>query len=131
MGILLICLAHAVPVWVVGIWFRSKGVTLVTAILSAVVGVLTGGPVFAILDLLAIVVAYQMASAFFRKPPVAPSLVQTPPPAQPVQTRPIQVARAVQPSPVGKFLSEFVWVVAAAAIIAAIVYKLSTTPVVA
>ncbi|NMQ07942.1 hypothetical protein E4Q08_23260 [Candidatus Accumulibacter phosphatis] len=56
--VILIALLHAVPVLVVGAVKRSKIWLAVTAMIAGVIGVVTGSPAYAAVDLLAVAVAF-------------------------------------------------------------------------
>lgn len=66
--VFLIALVPAFVVLMVGFVTRRKGPTLTAAILAALLGALTGSPVYMALDLVCVLVAYLVASSFFKKP---------------------------------------------------------------
>ena len=64
----LIALGPAFVVLMVGVFSKRKGPTLTAAILAAILGAVTGSPVFMALDLVCVLVAYLVATSFFKKP---------------------------------------------------------------
>ena len=63
----LIALVPAFVVLMVGFISKRKGPTLAAAILAAILGAATGSPVYMALDLVCVLVAYLVASSFFKK----------------------------------------------------------------
>jgi len=64
MTVLLIMLLHGVPVFIIGIWSDSKGLLAISAIISGLIGVLTGNPVWMLADLFSVFIGYSLASSF-------------------------------------------------------------------
>jgi len=54
-------LCHAVPVFVIGIWLADESALTIAAIISAVIGMLTGNPMWILADLFAVFIAYSLA----------------------------------------------------------------------
>jgi hypothetical protein len=66
--VFLIALVPAMVVLAVGFLTRRKGPTLMAAILMAILGAITGSPVYMALDLVCVLVGYLVATSFFKKP---------------------------------------------------------------
>lgn len=81
--VILIALLHAVPVLVVGAVKRSKIWLAVTAMIAGVIGVVTGSPAYAAVDLLAVAVAFFVGISYINSQkavvPKAPKLPPTMP----------------------------------------------------
>ncbi len=81
--VILIALLHAVPVLVVGAVKRSKIWLAVIAMIAGVIGVVTGSPAYAAVDLLAVAVAFFVGVSYINSQkavvPKAPKLPPTMP----------------------------------------------------
>lgn len=64
--VLLIALLHGLPVLFVGWTFGSRSLAIAMAIVMSLVGVLTGGTAYALLDLAAVWGAYLLASRWLK-----------------------------------------------------------------
>ena len=65
--VFLIALVPAFIVLLVGAMSKRTGPTLTVAIIAALIGAATGSPVYMALDLLCVLVAYLIASSFFKQ----------------------------------------------------------------
>lgn len=66
--VFLIAIIPALFVFVVGVMSASKSTTRAWAIIAALLGIFTGNPAFMALDLMAVAIAYGMASFAWHKP---------------------------------------------------------------
>ena len=65
MTVIFIALLHAVPVLVVGFWKENKSAITTAAIISGLVGVFTGNPIYMVQDIIGVVIGYYVASYLF------------------------------------------------------------------
>lgn len=73
MTIVLIMLLHALPVFLIGILSQSRGLLLLAALISAGIGILSGNPRYAGLDLIAVVAAYWLTVGLIPEPTSTPN----------------------------------------------------------
>jgi len=62
--VLLIMVLHGLPVFLLGVWSDSKNALNIAAVISAIIGFITGSPTWILTDLFAIWLAYVAASSF-------------------------------------------------------------------
>ena len=63
MTVLFIALLHAVPVFMIAIWTKSKTALIVVAILAAFIGIKTGNSAYVLADLIGVVIAFILGFA--------------------------------------------------------------------
>lgn len=82
MTVLFIVLLHAVPVFIIAVWTKSKFVLILAAVVAAIIGVATGNPSYMAADLIGVAIAFALGISFINhQRPSARLQIEEPPPA--------------------------------------------------
>ncbi len=81
MTVLFIVLLHAVPVFIIAVWTKSKFALILAAVVAAIIGVATGNPSYVAADLIGVAIAFALGISFINKqrPSARPKIEDLPP----------------------------------------------------
>lgn len=82
MTVLFIVLLHAVPVFVIAVWSKSKFALILAAIIAGIIGVATGNPAYIFADLIGVAIAFALGISFINDQKSSPApKIEKPAPA--------------------------------------------------